>query len=335
MFLISILIILTKKYIEEKESLFSVGFSPNNGDDPAKVCLDISSETISIDVEQNLFNINTNLIFKSSITTENQLLYVYYCSTLLSFLIPYTMEFDYYLNIEKYIKRLQTCYLCIEEGAVERLLFRKLLLELMGNCFDRTKAIILEKPLPSFTISIIFSEIIIHKDELYTNKDNIFSQICNKREGSSLELIKTKSEYKETESEIYSNVCNDFECFYKYMYKFTTDVTTGKKTFTTVEEHLNNGCNGDLKKSSAIFDILIIYIFNKCRNNQQNFLKFNSKTKSNIKEHRKSDANNLNMISVTNRTLNYNMGKIILSSIFEFLCDKINYSENLVIQNFN
>ena len=93
------------------------------------------------------------------------------------------------------------------------------------------------------------------------------------------------------------------DCYFKYLVKFTNDITTGKKIWKNMEEIIRSKLE-DKQHCQMIIELVIMYIFSI------------SKT---IKT------------GITKIIEDVNKCKLIFSTIFEFLCDKLNSTRIKVV----
>lgn len=289
------LTITTKKYIEE--NILS------NASEITKLS---SESNLWIDIEQVLFNIVNKLLTKNY---NNPLTFVnvfYYVSRLLQELISQTNNLDNFINLEKFIGKIKICLEMIslpEEFAITK----NTMINLLGQSFEKTSNISLSIESHKFVINLIFSTIASKADYVMKNEQvkNIF------KDDRFYKLKENKGEYSFSENHSFSGVPIDknfvilrdnIECFYRYIERYTTDVSTGKKIWKQVENFLFEKTN-DTYATSMLLEITIIYIFNKTR---------------------------VRLIFALNSSNTFfpQKGKILLSSIFEYLCDKL-YSGTL------
>lgn len=258
-------------------------------------------DTCWLDIEQTLFNLANVIINRQFSSAELTVSMFYYTSQLLFYLTSLTKDFDNYINLEKYLHKLKLNLEAITSPE-EKLIFKNSLIEVIGEMFAKTRITVLSKETHNFIISFIFSTIMENKDFIIQNNENVKHIFINKAYHSD-----NKSDLL-SEDMVISNLLNNksfqiiqenIESFYQYVSKFTTDVSGGKKMWKEVEEYLVD-ILGDMNQCSQILEITIIYIFNKNRGKVLN-------------PARKSSE------------------KIILSSIFEFLCDKLNSLEQIDI----
>jgi hypothetical protein len=253
---------------------------------------DENNVNLDIDVEQELFNLINNLLSHKSpgIVPTN---IFYYSSHLIYFLAGKTKNMDYYINIERYINKAKNCIQNLElmERNAEVGIFKETLVIVLGELFLRTKNIVVGKQEQSFYVNLIVSTFIREKDILLENIENIKAIVKNNKlqpyKDNKSETIVDDPNFEKTVTTIRKNI----DSFYKYLFTFTTDVSIGKKIWKEVEDYVASVIP-DQRQCNMLLQIFILYIFNKIKLLSEN-----------EKKH-----------------------KIIVSSIFEFLCDKFNYS---------
>jgi len=227
----------------------------------------------------------------------------YHTSHLLYYLTSQTKEFDNYINLEKFISKIEFSISLIKKQE-EAKIFRNDIVIILGCSFEKTNNLILSKSTHNFILDLIFTSITENREFVISNSDNLKSLFKNNK--IEFNLKDNKSDLTVSEEAAMMNLISDknflnlrdnLESFFKYLNKFMTDVSLGKKIWKEVEELLfkkignleispvQNSNFPSNSSSGAILEIVIIFIFNKCKN-----------------------------------------CKIILSSIFEFLCDKFNIS---------
>lgn len=263
--------------------------------------IDSLSEASWIDIEQTVFNLVNNLINKPYNNKSKFLNIFYHSSWLIFYLTSQTKDFDNYINLEKYIIKIKSV---IDQGLIqnpsELSIYRFSMIKVLGEAFEKTKNVVnqLSRLTHKFIIELIFISMSERKKFIQENSENLKLLLKNSfvsRTGTY--HSKNKSDFSEEISLI--NLMNDknyleirdiIESYYKYVVRFTTDVTAGKKIWKQVEEYMKNSLT--LEEGNILLEISVIYIFNKCKASS---------------------------------------GKIILSSIFEFLCDKFNSSNFIQI----
>jgi hypothetical protein len=263
--------------------------------------IDSSCDASWIDIEQTLFNLVNNLINKPYNNKSKFLNIFYHSSWLIYYLTSQTKDFDNYINLEKYILKIKSV---LDQGLiqdpVEISTFRFSMIKILGEAFEKTNNVVkqISRLTHKFIIELIFSSMSERKKFIQDNSENLKILLKNSSVSrSGTYHSKNKSDFSEEISLI--NLMNDknfvdlrdiIETYYKYVVRFTTDVTAGKKIWKEVEEYMKNFLS--LEEGNILLEVSVIFIFNKC------------KTPS---------------------------GKIILSSIFEFLCDKFNSSNFIQI----
>jgi hypothetical protein len=331
LYLLIVLAIMTKKYIEE--TLLS-----HLENEP--------EENLWVDIEQALFNLANNMINtrpKSIQPVNNpnvqysptQINIFYHCAHLILQLCNQTKDLDNYVNVEKFIGKSKLCIEILNQNKsfTELPIFKYNSVIILGSVFEKTNNHILDKNSHSFLISLYFSLILSYKDfiqsqcepiktyfknnKFYLNRD-AKSEILLSEDSTILSLFTDKN---------FSQVKEIIDSFYKYITTYTTDVNAGKKIWKLVEEYVQNQIDNSTI-SNLILEITIIYIFNKSRT-------LSSNKEKNIKDFLGKNSfilnNNLQQSQVKNN-------KILLSSIFEFLCDKFSFiyvKIPLSAQNYN
>jgi hypothetical protein len=276
MFFIIVLTIMIQKYIEEISSSLN-----EEGD------IDID-----IDVEQALFNLVNNLINQKLIGIVPTNVF-YYCSHLIALLANTTKNLDYYINIEKYILKAKGCIQNLElmDRTSEVEIFKDTLIVVLGELLYKSRSTIVSKQEHHFYIHLVFSSFIKEKDILLENVENIKNIFKTSRtpynKDNKSETIVDDPNF----DRILTGLKKSIDSFYKYLFTFTTDVSTGKKIWKEIEDYVLSVI-ADQRQCNDLLQIFILYIFNKIKLLSENEKK----------------------------------NKIIISSIFEFLCDKFNYS---------
>lgn len=260
---------MTKKYIEENAQT------------------EDSDINLWIDIEQALFNLVNNLLLKHPINLN----IFYYSSQLLYYLTSNTKDLDNYINTDKYISKIKSNLDLITDNNI-KLIYKGNMVKLLGLLFKKSEQNILNLTYKSFIIEIIFSNFIDSSGYIVENKDNI-KQYFNYKNGLHNLSLSFKSPQSDQKDENIINLITDIrfilildscETYYKYLFKYVTDVTTGKKIWKEVERFLKNNLH-DKVLNYLILELVILYIFNKSKN----------------------------YISDSNRK--------IMSSILEFICD--------------
>lgn len=224
-----------------------------------------------------------------------------------------TSNFDNYINLEKFINRIKVCLelITLQE---EFEICKNSMINMLGLAFEKTAILSLSAESHKFVISLIFSTIASKADYIMKNEQvkNIF------KEDRFYKIRDNKSEYSYNERDSMMGLMNDknftvlrenIDSFYRYIEKYTTDVSAGKKIWKQVENYLNEKTN-DTYATSIMLEITIIYIFNKTR------------------------IKSITAVNTSNMTFAHK-GKILLSSIFEYLCDKLSSGslEHMVVPN--
>jgi hypothetical protein len=272
MFFIIVLTIMIQKYVDELNSL--------------------NEEDIDIDVEQALFNLVNNLINQKLIGIVPTNVF-YYCSHLIMLLASATKNLDYYINIEKYILKAKGCIQNLEllDRTSEVEIFKETLIFVLGELLYKTKNVIISKQEHSFYIHLVFSSFIKEKEILLENVENIKNIFKTSRTPYNKDNKSDTIVDDVNFDRILMNLKKNIDSFYKYLFTFTTDVSTGKKIWKEIEYYVLSLIMNQ-RQCNDLLQIFILYIFNKIKLLQENEKK----------------------------------NKIIISSIFEFLCDKFNYS---------
>ena len=285
-----VLTITIKKYIEEN--------TQSNISEITKMSIE---SNLWIDIEQVLFNIVNKLISKNYNNPSTFINVFYYSTMLLQEIMSQTNNFDNFINLEKFISKMKT-FLELVDGPQELAISRNTMINVLGQAFEKTGDMSLSLEGHKFVISLIFSTIAAKADYVIKNE-----QVRNVlKEERFYKMRDNKSEFSLSENNSMSVLLNDktflnlrdnIDSFYRYIEKYTTDVSAGKKIWKQVETFLDNKIN-DPSITNILLEISIIYIFNRTRIKSMN--------------------------AVINSFLNFpHKGKILISSIFEYLCDKL------------
>lgn len=303
--LLIVLAIMTKKYLEDSEE-----------------------DTGWIDIEQELFNLVNNLINRKYTNYSWFCCIFFYSIHLINLIALKTHDLDNYINIEKFISKIKfliqnyfnpQIQIPQQENSsnfnldnIEMKKFVNVCLNLLGTFFDKTDELILSKNIHQFTIELIFTSLVHYQDfilENFTTIKNSFKNFNNEKNNKNNISFVDETVSSLILNENYKLITNNMDTFYKYLNKYTTDVTAGKKIWKHVEDFLN------LKISNAtltnlILEMIIIFIFNKSKFDTNNDLNLPDDGKEkNLKKHQ----------------------KINLTSIFEFLCEKFSSTHVIIM----
>jgi hypothetical protein len=248
---------------------------------------------IWIDIEQSLFNLVNNILNSNYQDQELNTSIFFYISWLLYYLTSQTNHFDNYINLEKYLNKCRQ-YISTIKSNEEVELFKKMIIKVSGEIFLKTKTLVLSNQNHQFIIELLLNSIKKFSGFLADNKMNIKSLLTN----SSISISKDKNETDYSylnllENGQYKILKDILESFFVFAEKFTNDVTSSKKVFKEIEEFLKNNSLSTLEINDII-EVILVYFFYRSKSSGHS-------------------------------------GKIILSSIFEFLCDKYNTSNYVEI----
>jgi hypothetical protein len=275
--------------------------------------------TMDVDIEQSLFNLINNLINRTSSGIHSIYLF-YYCSHLVYYLTKQTKDFDYYISVEKYLTK--------THGYIDNLklinrdedlnIFKNTIVDSLGLIFERTSVISLSNENSKFFIQLVFNNLIdniVNINKYYEKIKNSFrlntSVYVKESKSDLIALALTGNDSIEYEMTV-SLLKRNIDSFFNYILKFTTDVSAGKKIWKEVEDYINNviiGINNN--NHNILLEISIIYIFNKTKQIHNNNIIVEKNT------------------NINNSLVNGKNNRIVLSSIFEFLCDK--YTSDIIV----
>ncbi len=337
LYFLVIYVILITKYIEENLT-------------PSK---SLEDDHLWIDIEQSLFNLINNLLNRQYNSPKIFSIFFHYCSELLLQLTNQTKDFDNYINLEKFIEKMKPQLNSISNinNDDEKLIFKNTQINLLKETFDKSEELRFKKETHNFIIDLIFSVLLTNKDFMIKNNKNLKTIFKNSRVFSTRDnksgLIFDDSEIVELmNNKKYINLKNYLDCYFSYMSNSTCDVTECKRIWREVEEYLNEAVK-ETEYSFIILEIVLIYIFNKLKKSNISNVG-NNNLGTNIGN---TNIGNTGITGNTFRLSNQGVNKnnansksqavsprtnnnlIIMSSIFEFICDKLNLTETPEIFN--
>jgi len=294
------------------------------------------NKDFEVDMEKPFFDLHNNLIIlQKSSDINNKLLF--YSGKLISLFTFESTNFDKYItNIEAYFNKLNAAIDSLRNNETELMVYKHFSLELIGLIFDQTESKLFSNNTIIFILDLIFSQIfnlILNNSEYLIkqneeNRDffvNIFSEEI---------LLTTMGNIDSKDKkhlELFIAIKENLSCFYKFMKKITTDITTGKKLWKSVEDLINLQIKEQNVKN-LLFQMTLIFIFVKTRIDDSDMTERQRKVSS---DNNNKDLNTNYLItnnksSYTVKLNGHTKHKIILSSIFEFLCEKLS-STKIVI----
>lgn len=131
---------------------------------------------------------------------------------------------------------------------------------------------------------------------------------------------------------LFDSIGQNLRSFWKYISKFTSDITSGKSTWIEIESHLEKGIN-DSSKSFNVLELLINYIFSTNRTkvvNQQSSSNKVELQRGSIKEAPITPSTQ-QINNTLDKPTGYEDYRILIASIFEFLSESISSETPLVI----
>ena len=250
-----------------------------------------NSKEIYFDSEQEIYKILENII-----SNTNSKIILYYTSHLYYHLITITQKVDIYISIEKYLSKLKNGLEGCKNNLEEYNLFKQKFLENFGLICGKSK-IDISLSLKNFVLDLIISQLTEKAEKINENKEQLNFFFQNEK--------KLKQEDYEIEElgNLKIMISLNLDCFHKYLVQFTNDITTGKKIWKNIEELIKNKIE-DQHINQMLIELIIMYIFGMSKS-----LNYGNKI----------------FYSEDNKC------KLIFSTIFEFLCDKLNSSRIKVV----
>jgi len=283
----------------------------------------LNIESWKIDMEKPFFDIHNKLTHIKKVSPDIYNKLFYYSGKLICLFTIGSTKFDKYISdVGTYLDKLKVVIeSLIQKNDEELNIFKKLSLELIGFLFEQSETKLFGSIAIDFIINLIFS-IMIHNSD-YIIKGNEHNTLMRRlTKGYQRKYPGSFIIIGDEGMELNLPIKQSLTCFYKFLKSITTDITTGKNLWKSVEVLINSSKEEQSKANNIIFLITFSHIFK-----QTSMEIVRSKPNNHNNKEKKLESEN----SDENQTKN----KIILSSIFEFLFEKLISTKIRIVINFN
>lgn len=219
---------------------------------------------------------------------------LYFTAHLYSYLITLTQKIDIYISSEKYLTKLKYGLDTCKDILEEYAFYKEKFVENFGLLCVKSKVEV-SWNIRNFVLDLIVSYLVQNASVINNNQQQLIFYYRKEKKSINQDI---------SELEILMNCVSLYlDCFHKYLVQFTDDITTGKKLWKNMEELIRSKLD-DQSLCQMMIEVIIMYIFSMS----------------------KSSNNHKNQLIVDIRKC-----KLIFSSIFEFLCDKLNSSKIKIV----